>query len=331
MQLRKSYRFVLDVVRRTAAGFSRDELMTRAAALAFYSALSFAPLLVLLLWTMASLGPQWQSQLTHALNNLLGARASGAVQLVIQNARQRPGMGGLAGLLGVAVTVVGASAVFAQLQGALNRVWNLHSKPRGAVIGWLHARLHAFGLLLALTFLLVISFGASALIAVFVHGSTIWWQLAEAMVALLAFTMVFAAIFKVLPDALIDWKDALTGAQLTAILFAAGKFGISLYLSHSNIGGAYGPAGAVVVLLVWVYYSAVILLLGAELTQAVATARGRPIEPSRHAEHFDSGQAVTASGRQIGDFPKKSLTDRSVVTPNIRDSFRTVHVPSRYD
>jgi membrane protein len=277
-------RFVWHIVRRTANGFGDDELSTRAAALAFYSALSFAPLLVLLLWVIASLQPQWQGQLVGSLRDLVGPRASDAVQLVIDNAKQRPGVGSWAGLIGLAVTLVGASAVFAQLQGAINRVWNLRTRPGRAVMGWLRSRMHAFGLLLSLAFLLVISFGASALIAVFVRGDTIWWQLIEVLISLLVFSLVFAAIFKVLPDAIIAWSDSLIGASLTAVLFAIGKFGIGLYLSHSDVGGAYGPAGGVVVLLVWVYYSALILLLGAELTQAVAEARGRPILPREHAE-----------------------------------------------
>lgn len=295
MQFRSSYRFAWGVIQRTVAGVSDDELMTRAAALAFYSALSFAPLLVLLLWVVASLQPHWQDQLVSSLNGMVGARAADAVQLVIANAKHRPGVGSWAGLIGLAVTLAGASAVFAQLQQAINRVWNLRPKPGAAVMGWLRARMHALGLLLSLAFLLIISFGASALIALFVRGDTVGWQVIEALVALVLFAVIFAAIFKVLPDATIDWNDALIGAALTAVLFTLGKYAIGLYLAHSNVGGAYGPAGGVVVLLVWVYYSAVILLLGAELTQAMANARGRPIRPRSHAEHFTLTSTATSA------------------------------------
>jgi membrane protein len=274
------------VVRTTAKGFSDDELMTRAAALAFYSALSFAPLLVLLLWVVASLRPEWQAQLVDSLNGLVGPRASEAVRLVIENAKQRPSVGSMAGVIGLGVTLVGASAVFAQLQGALNRVWSLQPRPgstRGAILGWLRARVHALGLLLSLAFLLVISFSASAFIAVFVRGGTTGWQILEILISLSVFVLIFGAIYKVLPDAIIEWRDAMTGATLTALLFAVGKFAIAIYLDRSNVGGPYGPAGGVVVLLVWVYYSALILLLGAELTEAVAEARGTPIKPRPYA------------------------------------------------
>ena len=281
--MRPLWQSVVEVVKRTASGAAKDDLMTHAAAVAFYSALSFAPLLVLLLWLVASLQPAWQHQLVGSISHLVGTRASDAVQLVISNAKQRPQLGHWAGILGLLVTLVGASTVFAQLQLAINRVWNLRAAPRNAVFSWLLTRMHALGLLLTLAFLLIVSLVASAAIAVFVRSDTVAWNGIDALAALLLFELVFASIYKVLPDARIHWRDALLGGAFTAVLFAVGKFGISVYLSHSNVGGAYGPAGSVVVLLVWVYYSVVILLLGAELTQNVAEVRGVPIRPNLHA------------------------------------------------
>ncbi len=277
------WQLVRHVVTKTIAGFFDDELMTRAAALAFYSALSFAPLIVLLLWVVASLSPDYQTQLIDGLNRMVGPKAADAVELVIRNASSKPSVGNLAGMIGLGITLIGASAVFAQLQGAINRVWGLRSRPGQAVLGWLRSRMNALGLLLAVAFLLVISFSASTVIGFFVPGHTLAWRWVEAGVSTAIFVFVFAAIFKVLPDAIIAWKDALAGAVLTDILFILGKIGISLYIQNSNVGGAYGPAGSVVVLLVWVYYSALILLLGAELTEAVAEARGAPIRPTAHA------------------------------------------------
>lgn len=277
--LRTAWRVILDVVH----GFGDDELMTRAAALAFYSALSFAPMLVLLLWVVSSLRPEWQNQLVDSLAGLVGERAGEGVRLVIEHTGEEPQLGNLAGLIGLGVTLVGASLVFAQLQRAINRVWGLRSRPGRAWLDWLRSRMHALGLLLTLAFLLIISFGASTLIAVFVKGNTFVWHGLELVMTLAIFTVVFAAIFKVLPDAIITWKDALIGAGLTAVLFALGKLGIGLYLDNSHVGGAYGPAGGVVVLLVWVYYSSIILLLGAELTEALANVRGVPIQPRSHA------------------------------------------------
>jgi len=282
--MRSLWHSTLEVIKGTVHGAAEDDLMTHAAAVAFYSALSFAPMLVLLLWLVASLQPAWQQQLIDSINNLVGARASDAVKLVINNAQERPELGHWAGILGLLIALIGASTVFAQLQLAINRVWNLHAAPRNAIFSWLLTRMHALGLLLTLAFLLIVSLVASAAIALFVRSDTLAWAVIEAVVALVLFGLVFASMYKVLPDAHIDWRDALLGGLFTAVLFAIGKFGISLYLAHSDVGGAYGPAGSVVVLLVWVYYSVVILLLGAELTQNVAQVRGVPIRPNAHAE-----------------------------------------------
>ncbi|NII11934.1 YihY/virulence factor BrkB family protein [Oleiagrimonas sp. C23AA] len=277
------------VVRNALSGIGDDELMTRAAALAFYSALSFAPLLVLALWVVSSVGPTWQRELIEQITHTVGPRAADAVRMVIDNVSHKKTAGHWAGLIGLAVTLFSASAVFAQLQGAINRVWGLRAQPGRAWVWWLRARIHAFGLLAALAFLLVITFAVSAVIAALVPDGSVAWSVLDLLISLGVFTLIFAAIFKVLPDALIDWRDALIGAALTAALFAAGKFGIGLYLANSNVGGAYGPASSVIVLLVWVYFAAVIILLGAELTEAVAAERGCPIRPRAYAEpHHES-------------------------------------------
>ena len=279
------------VGQRVVASFGDDELMTRAAALAFYSALSFAPLLVLLLWILASLNPEWQRDMVSGLMDLVGPRAADGVELVIDNASERPGIGSLAGWISLGVTLVGASAVFAQLQFAINRVWGLRPEPGRAVFGWVRSRVQAVGLLLTLALLLIMSFVASALIALVVGGETIVWRVLEAALSFLVFTFVFSALFRVLPDAQIHKRDALVGGAITAVLFAFGKYMIGLYLDRSEVGGAYGPAAGVVVLLVWVYFSALILLVGAKLTQAIAEVRGRPILPDKHAIREAAGTA----------------------------------------
>lgn len=289
-------RTAVSVIKQTATAFSDDELMTRAAALAFYTALSFAPLLVLTLWLASSLDPSLQERMVSGLEEVVGDQAAGTADLVIANAQQRPGFGNIAGLVSLGVTLFAASAVFAQLQYSLNRIWGLRPRPGRAWLGWLRTRAQAAGLLLTLVLLLIVSLSVSAIIAVYVRGDTLTWRLIEAALSFAVFTGVFASIFKVLPDAIIRWRDALVGAVLTALLFALGKFGIGIYLDHSNVGGAYGPAGAVIVLLVWVYYSGVILLLGAELTNAVAKVRGAPIIPSRHAV-MDDPQGGTVQRR----------------------------------
>jgi membrane protein len=275
-------------LRSAVAGFGDDELTTRAAALAFYSALSFAPMVVLLLWALAALRPQWQGELIASLGNMVGKQGADAVQLVIQNARSRPALGNLAGLIGLGVTLFSASAVFAQLQATLNRIWRLRVRPERAVSAWLRARARAFGLLVGLAFLLIVSFAVSGLIRALVPGETLLWSLAENLVSLAVFAVAFGAMYRVLPDAEIAWSDAVRGALLTTVLFLVGKFFIGLYIAHASVGGAYGPAGAIVVLLTWVYYAAVVVLLGAELTHGLSLARGHAVRPDPHAERIDA-------------------------------------------
>jgi membrane protein len=286
-------------IKLAAAGFSDDELMTRAAALAFYSALSMAPLLVLLIWALSLLHSGWDTKLVDMLNGMLGPRAADAVKAVMANAKERPHVGNIAGLVGLVVTLMGASAVFAQLQGTLNRVWGVRSRPGAAVGAWLRTRAHALALLVGIAFLLVVSFLLSGIIQLMVPGNTMAWQIIEDLISAGVFVLVFGAMYKVLPDAIIEWSDALVGALLTAILFIAGKFVIGLYIDHSNVGGAYGPAGAIIVLLTWVYYSSIIVLMGAELTRGLADARGKPIRPNAHAVEIQA--MLIEKKKAVGD------------------------------
>ena len=275
------------VVKRTLtsafAGFSDDELMTRAAALAFYSSVSFAPVLILLVWMLSILHSGGQQQLATMLTGMIGAGAADAIQAVVTSAREHPRGGNIAGLVGIGVTLFGASAVFAQLQGALNRIWRVESEPGMAIGAWLRARARGLALLGGIGFMMIVTFVVSAIVQVVVPDDTRTWAIIEYVLSAVVFVVAFGAMYRVLPDAKIHWRDALRGGALTTVLFLAGKWVIGLYISHSDVGGAYGSAGALVVLLTWVYYAAVIVLMGAELTHALMLARGERSQPSEHA------------------------------------------------
>ena len=274
---------LVTIVCSTVDAFNDDELITRAAALAFYAALSFAPLLLLLVWTVSVIQPAWLESILGMLSGVVGTRAAGAINDIVKSARAHPQLGNVAGLIGTGITLFSASAVFAQLQGTLNRVWHVKPKPGAAIGAWLRARAHAFALLVGVGFLLIISFVVSAAIQALLPDSGGAWKVIEYAVSVAVFVVAFGGMYRVLPDAAIDWRDAVTGAVITTLLFLLGKYGIDFYISRSNVGGAYGPAAAFVVLLTWVYYSSIIVLVGAALTRAVAEARGKPILPSEHA------------------------------------------------
>jgi membrane protein len=268
-------------------GLNEDELFTHAAAIAYYSALSMAPIVVLTLWLLSLLGAQWQAELSRALTGLMGDRAAQAVVLIVNNAKSRPTLGNVAGIIGLIVTLFSASAVFAQLQGSLNRVWRVQEPAsRNAAIGiWLKARARAFALVIGIAFLLIISFAVSALIHLMIPYDTLAWSIVEYVVSLVVFVVAFGAMYRVLPDTDIDWSDATWGALLTTVLFILGKFAIEAYIGHVSVGGAYGSAGAVVVMLTWVYYASFVVLLGAELTHGLAMAREHPEAPALSSGH----------------------------------------------
>lgn len=270
------------------SGFNDDELMTRAAALAFYSSVSFAPVLILLVWMLSALHSDGQQQLAAMLTGMIGPSAADAIQAVVTSARQHPHGGNVAGLVGIVVTLVGASAVFAQLQGALNRIWRVESQPGSAIGAWFKARARGLALLGGIGFMMIVTFVVSAVLQVLVPGETLAWQIMEYLLSAVVFVLAFGAMYRVLPDAKIHWRDALQGGALTTVLFLVGKWGIGLYIAHSDVGGAYGSAGALVVLLTWVFYASVIVLMGAELTHALMLARGERIHPVEHAVEDDA-------------------------------------------
>ncbi|HEY2624366.1 MAG TPA: YihY/virulence factor BrkB family protein [Dyella sp.] len=265
-------------------GFSDHELLTRAAALAFYSAFSFAPVLLLVLWMVSVIRPDWNNQLVVTLTNIMGSGASSIAELVIRSAQTNPRLRHLYGGIGLVVTLFSALAVFTQMQQSLNHVWNIKPAPEKAVAGWLLARARAFALLVGIAFLMIVSFAATALVNALIPSGSIGWNIVEDVVGAFLLVVAFGAMYRILPDASIAWADAVRGALLTTLLFMAGKFVISLYVVHSSVSGAYGPASALMVLLMWVYYASTIVLVGAELTHGLSSARGERTPPKAFAK-----------------------------------------------
>jgi membrane protein len=282
---------VFHIVKRTLSEFSADEAMTRAAALAFYSALSFAPLLVLLLWTTALLGPSAEEALLQQVHQLIGPQAGETVSAIIENAEQRPSLGSFSAVFSIAALLFSATGVFAQLQDTLNRIWDVEPKPGGGVRQFLRTRLLSTGMLAAVGFLLVVSLVVSTAISLLLSWLGPLVAAASFITNVVVFSIAFAAIYKFVPDCIVRFRDAAIGGLLTGLLFAVGKGAIGLYLGHGGVGSAYGAAGSLLVLLVWVYYSGVVVLFGAELTQVYAAELGGGIVPDEHAVPADRKHA----------------------------------------
>lgn len=276
------------LLRRAVGNFLADDAMSLSAALSFYTLLSFAPLMVLGVWASSMLGHGLQEMMLGEVGALAGQDAREVAQAVVNSANARPSIGSIAGITSIVVSLIGATTVFAQLQTSLNRIWGIEARPGNAIWGWLRQRVLSIGVLGAIVFVLIVSLLiSSGLGALLTHSGPIWDALNQ-LISMAVFAGLFALLFRYLPDARLQWRRAVWGGVVTAILFTLGKWVIGFYLARGNVGGAYGAVGSVVVLLVWVYYSSAIFFFGAEVVQAWFRERGESIQPAAHAVSTES-------------------------------------------
>ena len=282
----------LGLAKDTFKEFVNDDATWMAAALSYFTVFALAPLLVILL-QVASLiwdATQVRDALTGQFQAVMGQEVARQVQTMMMSAQQQTTSGtGIRLVLGIAGLVFGATGAFVSLQQALNRAWEVQPDPkRGGIKNFITKRFLSLGMVLGIAFLILVSLALTA--ALSAAGQALFGGFGETVGQALNFALsfvvialLFAAIFKVLPDAKIDWRDVWVGAVATAIFFVVGKFLIGLYIGQSNPGSAFGAAGALAVLLVWIYYAALIVLLGAEFTQAWMKVHGRDIVPEQGA------------------------------------------------
>jgi membrane protein len=268
-------------MRDVVAAWWRDDGLRLGAALSYYTVFSLAPVLILsvAIGGLAFGAEAASGRIVTELRGLMGAEGAQAIQTLIERASLRPDAGWAATLFGVGAILFGASGAFAELQHALNSIWEVKAPERRRWLSLLRTRLASFALVLAIGFLLLVSLVLSALIAALddlMAGVGVLQPVltvAQALFSYAVATVLFALIFRVLPDRRAPWRDIWAGAALAAALFAAGKFAIGFYIANSAVASAYGAASSLVVLLIWVYYSSQILFIGAELTQALEQRR----------------------------------------------------------
>lgn len=281
---------------RTIREFLDDSPFEMAGSLSYYTLLSLAPLLVVVL-ALAGLvidGEVLRNAVVSRINDLMGHGTAQFIESVLKTL-DRPARGIIAVIAGFAISVVGATTVFAQLQTAFNRIWHVEANPdRGAVWGYLRQRLLSLGMVLTIAFLLLISLALSTLLTGLqgslnhhLPGAPLIWRSVNAAVSLALITTLIAMMFKFLPDARIAWRDLWLGAFITSVLFTIGKFLIGLYLGHVTVGSTYGAAGSAVVLMVWIYYASLILFFGAKITQVMSRQRHARVVPNNHAQKAD--------------------------------------------
>ncbi|GEO12271.1 YihY/virulence factor BrkB family protein [Segetibacter aerophilus] len=281
-----------DVLKSSFKGMGEDKITKMAGSLAYYTVFSLAPLLIMVISLCGIfLGREAvEGQIYGQLKNFVGADTAAQMQEIIKNA-SLTGKSRLAVIIGSITLLIGATTVFAEIQDSINTIWGLKPKPKKGWLKMLQNRFLSFSVIASLGFLLLVSLGVTALIdglsdhlkAYFPDVTIVIFTLINILITLIVTALIFAVIFKVLPDAKIKWRDVFAGAIATSLLFMVGRFGISIYISKSNIGSTYGTAGSLVVLLIWVYYSSIILYFGAEFTKSYALKYGAEIHPDEYA------------------------------------------------
>ena len=249
--------------------FLEVDVLSQAAAVSFYALLSMAPLLVLLLWLTASLYPPAQQALVEQIGTTAGTSVATVAETVLQNADDQPDIGSLAGIWSTLLLFVGATAVFAQLQNALNLIFRTSGERLDGLVAWLRKRVFSFGVVLALGFLLVVSMTATTMLQVAFAQLPSLLPALGYLSTLLLYTVAFAFMYHYLPDRRVEWRQAFIGGAITSALFALGRYGIGVYIAQVAPGSAYGSMGALVISLVWIYYAMVVFFIGALMTSVI--------------------------------------------------------------
>ena len=301
-----SVRGFLGLIWATIFAFFSDGCATMAAALSFNTFFSLPALLTLLLALVGRVGnaEQVERAIVGQVGKLVGPGAATQVAAIISNAHRSPHAASVATIVSIVALVLGATASFAQLQEALNKAWGVKPDPHRNQIGvFLTKRVFSFGILITVAFLLLVSLTLSTVIAAIGQALTtqfgtppILLQIATALGSFLIIAFLFAIMFRYLPDARISWHDVRAGAIGTALLFVLGRTVIGLYLGKSDPGSVYGAAGSLALVLIWVYYTSMILLLGAEFTKLWAQRYGRGIVPAKGAVAYVEEERRVATG-----------------------------------
>ncbi|MCA8833158.1 YihY/virulence factor BrkB family protein [Hymenobacter pini] len=293
------YKFsdVLNILKTTASEFMVNNSLRHAAALSYYTIFSLPPLLIIVITTASTVfGTEAITGEVYAqMKGLVGADAAKFMQDSI-NEFNKQERSGFAAVIGVGTLIFAATTFFVTLQESINDIWNLKVKPRNGLWQFVRDRLLSFGLILSVALLLLISFVISATLSVFTDYlqrimpeiTVFLLKLIDFSLSLFITSLLFALIYRFLPDAIIRWRDVGVGAFITALLFILGKYLISFYIAQANPGSTFGAAGSAIILLVWVNYSALIIFFGAEFTQEFADAFGQRVQPKAHAVRIET-------------------------------------------
>jgi membrane protein len=298
-----SGKLVWSAIKLAFKGFSIHKITKLSASLAYYTVFSLGPLMIVVIFLCSLfLGREAvEGNIVSQLQGFIGSDAAGQVQVIIKNAWVS-GNGGVAAIIGVIALLIGATSVFGEIQDSINGIWGLKASPKAGIMKLIISRVLSFGLVASLGFLLLVSLAVTAVVegigdklrTAFPGIAIIIFYAINLLLTLVVASVLFAIIFKVLPDVKLKWKAVWPGALATSLLFMIGKFAISFYVSKTDVGSTYGAASSLVILLVWIYYSAIILYFGAEFTRSYALQKGEPVIPNEYAK-WDKEPVVQGS------------------------------------
>jgi len=292
MRIKKFFQNFWLILKEAGIAFMDDNALKLSASLSYYTVFALAPLLIVVISLLGIFYGQEaiQGEIYEQINHLIGSSAALQIQDMIKNV-QVSGKSTMGAIIGFGTLVFTATGVFIEIQSSINFIWSIRAKPKRGWFKFIQNRLLSFSLIISMGFLLLVSLVISTVLEVFnkkleklFSDFTVYIAyLFNYALVIAVISVLFAIIFKVLPDGKLRWKDAFIGASFTAFLFIVGKFLIGFYLGQSDVSGAYGAAGSVIVILLWVNYSSAILYFGAEFTKAYSQHFGTPIEPAAHA------------------------------------------------
>ena len=314
------------VLKESFSKFGDDKITKLSGSLAYSTVFSMGPLIIVIISLCSIfLGKEAiEGKIYEQLKGFLGSDSAKQLQAIIKNAAIS-GNSKIAAIIGGITLLIGATAIFSEIQDSINGIWGIKPKPKKGWIKFLQNRFLSFSLIVGLGFLLLVSLCVNTLIDGFNAKLQVWFPdvsvvlfyIINIILTAAIVTLIFAVIFKVLPDADIMWKDVTAGAFTTALLFMIGKLGISFYISKSNVGSTFGTAGSLVILLVWVYYSSIILYFGAEFTKAWSVNYGLPIKPNHYAVttklvEVQTGNAtIQENEKEVKDIKKEQSLDNN--------------------
>lgn len=335
-------KFTFSLIKDSFNEFMNDNGLKLAAALSYYTVFSLAPMLLVIISVVSFFyGKEaFTGELFGQISGLVGKDAAAQLQEIIKNA-EVSNKSTVAATVGVVTLLIGATGVFAEIQDSINYIWSIKSKPKKSWLAYLKNRLLSFSVILTLGFLLIVSLGVNTAIDLlssrleryFSEVSVIIFTGLNIALVLIVLTALFTAIFKVLPDGHVRWKECMIGAAFTAVMFAIGKFGISLYLGQQDLGATYGASASIVILLTWVYYSSIILYFGAEFTKVYAQKDGEDISPNEHAVLISRKEVVEKQGTNVSEVvetPSKSEASLKVVASLPEEGKKLIHTVIKY-